>query len=256
MIISPATAALYPARIMHRRHVAPFYRWVYRLFYLLVDIDRLDQIAAGLRVFSVDRFNLVSLRRRDFGDQSGDLRGWAERTLARHGVNLAGGRIRMLCLPRILGYGFNPITVWYCEHADGELRAVIAEVHNTFGERHHYVLASGGAPLPYGESVDKDKGFHVSPFFNLEGRYRFTISEPGTRLRVAIHETRDGAPLMDAILAAERVALSNVQLLSHVLRMPWMTLKVLLGIHWEALKLWVRGAQFHSKPPPPKQESS
>lgn len=256
MAIALDHAALYPARIMHRRHVPPYYRWVYRLFYLLVDIDRLDAVAAGLRGFSVDRFNLVSLRRRDFGDQSGDLRGWAERTLATHGVHLEGGRIRLLCLPRLLGYGFNPISVWYCEHADGALRAVIAEVHNTFGERHHYVLASGGAPLPYGAAVDKDKCFHVSPFFDLKGRYRFTLSEPGARLWVVIHETRDGAPLMDATLAAERKALNDVQLLSHVLRMPWMTVKVLLGIHWEALKLWRRGASFHSKPAPPEQESS
>jgi uncharacterized protein len=256
MTLPPDTGALYPARIMHRRHVPPFYRWVYRLFYLLIDIDRLDAVATGLRLFSVDRFNLVSLRRRDFGDQSGDLRGWAERTLAQHGVEVAGGRIRLLCLPRIFGYGFNPISVWYCEHSDGSLRAIIAEVHNTFGERHHYVLASGGSPLPYQRAVEKEKCFHVSPFFDLQGRYRFTISEPGTRLRVAIHETRDGAPLMGATLAAEQRTLSDAQLLSHVLRMPWMTLKVMLGIHWEALKLWLRGARFHTKPTPPEHESS
>lgn len=256
MPLDPAQAALYPARVMHRRHVPPFYRWVYRLFYLLLDIDTLDATARQLRCFSIDRFNLVSIARRDFGDRSGDLRGWVERTLAAHGVSLEGGRIRLFCLPKILGYGFNPITLWYCDHADGRLRAVIAEVHNTFGERHHYVLASNGAPLAYGEAVDKDKCFHVSPFFDLVGRYRFRLSEPGARLRVVINETRNGAPLMDATLAGERRSLSDVQLLSHVLRMPWMTVKVMLGIHWEALKLWLRGARFHSKPAPPRHESS
>jgi uncharacterized protein len=249
-------AALYPARVMHRRHVKPFYRFVYRIFYVLVDIDRLDAIAAGSRWFSVDRFNLASLRRRDFGDQSGDLRGWAERTLAAFNVRLAGGRIRMLALPRILGYGFNPITLWYCDHADGSPRAVIAEVHNTFGERHHYVLASDGKPLAYDAVHAKEKCFHVSPFFDLVGRYHFTLSSPDDRLRVLIHETRDDAPLMDATLAAERHDFTDRILLSHILRMPWMTVKVALGIHWEALKLWLRGAKFHRKPPPPDHETS
>lgn len=249
-------AALYPARVMHRRHVKPFYRFVYRIFYLLVDIDKLDAIAARTRGFSVDHFNLASLRRRDFGDQSGDLRGWAEGVLAERGVQLGGGRIRLLALPRLLGWGFNPIAIWYCEHADGDLRAVIAEVHNTFGERHHYVLASDGKPLAYDQPHAKDKNFHVSPFFDLVGRYHFTLSAPAERLRVAIHETREGAPLMDAILAAERVALTSGSLLSHSLRMPWMTLKVVLGIHWEALKLWLRGARYHAKPSPPEHETS
>ena len=256
MSAAPLDAALYPARVMHRRHVKPFYRFVYRIFYILVDIDRLDDIARRTGGFSVDGFNLTSLRRRDFGDQSGDLRGWAERVLALHGVDLQGGRIRLLALPRLLGYGFNPISLWYCDHADGTPRAVIAEVHNTFGERHHYVLASGGERLAYDTPHTKEKCFHVSPFFNLDGRYHFTLSAPDARLRVAIHETRDDAPLMDAILAAERKPFSTSTLLSYSLRMPWMALKVMLGIHWEALKLWLRGARYHPKPAPPDHETS
>jgi uncharacterized protein len=249
-------AALYPARVMHRRHVAPLYRFVYRIFYVLIDIDRLDEVAHKVRGFSVDRFNLASLRRRDFGDQSGNLRGWAEALLATHGVTLQGGRIRLLALPRLLGFGFNPISLWYCDHADGTPRAVIAEVHNTFGERHHYVLASGGEPLAYEGPHTKEKCFHVSPFFDLVGRYQFALSAPDERLRVAIHETRDDAPLMDAILAAERKPFTTGTLLSHSLRMPLMTLKVVVGIHWEALKLWLRGARYHPKPSPPNHESS
>lgn len=247
--------ALYPARVAHRRHVAPLYRFVYRIFYLLVDIDRLDALAQRLRWFSVDRFNLVTLRRGDFGDQTGDLRSWAERTVAAYDVSLDGGRILLLALPRVLGYGFNPISLWYCHHADGSLRAVITEVRNTFGERHSYVLASGGSPLPYDIEQSKEKCFHVSPFFDVAGRYRFRLSPPDERLRLVINETRGDAPLMDATLAAERHALTDSALLSHVLRMPWMTVKVILGIHWEALKLWTRGATFHRKPPKPKFET-
>lgn len=159
-------------------------------------------------------------------------------------------------MPRLLGFAFNPISLWYCEHADGSLRAMIAEVRNTFGEKHCYVLASEGRALTYGDAWDKEKCFHVSPFFDLVGDYRFVLSEPGERLRVAIHEAREGIPILDATLAAERQTLSDATLLVQVLRMPFMTLKVVAGIHWEALKIWLRGARFHTKPEPPRHNAS
>lgn len=245
---------LYPARVMHQRLVAPFYRFVYKVFYLLLDIDRIDEAARGLRLFSHNRFNLLSFQDRDHGaQQPGQLRSWAEQLLGERGIQLDGGRIRLLCMPRLFGYAFNPISLWYCEHRDGQLRAVIAEVRNTFGERHCYVLASGGAPLAYNQAHEKEKIFHVSPFFDLVGRYRFTLSEPGESLRIAIHETREGVPIFDGVVAAQRQSLTDAKLLKQVLMMPLMTLKVVAGIHWEALKIWLRGGKFHSKPELPKQ---
>ena len=247
--------ALYRTRVMHRRLVPPFYRFVYRVFYVLVDIDRLEALAARLRFFSYNGFNLLSLRDRDHGDGR-ELRVWAESLLFEQGIELAGGRIRLLAFPRVLGWAFNPISLWYCEHLDGSLRAVIAEVNNTFGEKHSYVLASGGAPWPYEQAMEKDKVFHVSPFFDRVGRYRFTLSAPEARLRVAIHETREGLPILDATLAGERRTLSDAAILGQVLRMPWMAVKVVAGIHWEALKLWLRGAKFHRKPEPVRPDVS
>lgn len=256
--MNPA-AALYPARVAHRRRVAPFYRFVYRVFYLLLDVDRIEEAARGLRLFSYNRFNLLAFHDSDHGSElgpggapGGSLRRWAEDVLREQGIHLAGGRIRLLCMPRLLGFGFNPISLWYCEHADGSLRAVIAEVRNTFGEKHSYVLASGGAPMPYEFPQEKDKCFHVSPFFDLVGRYRFLLSEPGERLRVVIQESREGTPILDATLAGERLALTDAALLGQVLRMPLMTLKVVGAIHWEALKIWLRGGRFHRKPEPPR----
>jgi DUF1365 family protein len=254
-----APGALYDVRVMHRRRVAPFYRFVYDLFYLLVDIDRLPELHRTRKLFSLNRFNLVSLKERDYGDGSGApgaIRRWAEGLLAARGISLEGGRIQVLTLPRILGFAFNPISLYYCEHADGSLRAVIGEVRNTFGERHSYVLGKAGEPLRWDTPQDKDKIFHVSPFFQLEGRYRFHVSEPGESVRVHISETRDGAPLFDATLAGERRALTDGALLGHVLSMPWVTLKVVYAIHWEALKIWLRGAKYVSKPPPPLTEAS
>ena len=253
--MTEAAGFLYPTRVMHRRLVAPLYRFVYRLFHLLVDIDRIDELAMRLKLFSHNRFNLVSFHDRDHGDGArGGLRTWVERLLAQDGIRLDGGRIRLLCLPRILGFAFNPIAIWYCEHRDGTLRAVIAEVRNTFGEKHCYLLASAGRPMTYEGPHEKEKCFHVSPFMDLVGRYRFRFSEPGETVRVLIHETREGVPLLDATLVGERRALTDAALLAQVALMPWMTLKVVAGIHWEALKLWLRGARFHRKPEPPALE--
>ncbi len=247
--------ALYATRVMHRRRVPPFYRFVYRVFYVLVDIDRLERLAQRLRFFSYNGFNLLSLRDRDHGDGQG-LRQWAEALLNERGIDACGGRILLLAFPRVLGFAFNPISLWYCHHRDGRLQAVIAEVNNTFGEKHSYVLASESGALSYEEVIEKDKVFHVSPFFDRQGRYRFQLSAPAERVRVAIHESVDDQPILDATLAGERRALTDGAILGQVLRMPWMTVKVVAGIHWEALKIWLRGGRFHSKPEPLRPDVS
>lgn len=255
--MSAPAGHLYRTHVMHRRRVAPLHRFVYRLFHLLVDIDRIGELHRGLRWFSHNRFNLVSFYDRDHGGRTeGGLRAWAEWRLAQSGVELHGGRIRLLCLPRIGGYAFNPISLWYCESTDGALRAVIAEVRNTFGERHSYVLENGGRPMAWDRPYEKSKAFHVSPFFDLVGLYQFRFSRPADGFRVHIHETRKGEPIFDATLAGTREGLTDARLLAEVLHMPWMTLKVAVGIHWEALKLWLRGASFHRKPLPPQTEWS
>lgn len=249
-------AVLYRARVMHRRRVAPLYRFVYRVFYLLVDIDRLAEAARRHRLFSYNRFNVLSFHDRDHGVAPGGLRAWVDRTLAARGIRLGGGRVRLLCMPRVLGHVFNPISLFYCEDAGGTLRAVIAEVRNTFGERHCYVLEAGGDALEWEQPLRARKCFHVSPFMALEGGYRFRLQEPGERLRVAIAARNDDGPLMDAVLAGERRAFDSRRVLVTVVAMPLMTLKVVAAIHWQALTIWLRGAAFHRKPEPPVQETS
>jgi DUF1365 family protein len=256
--MSNEIGALYSATVMHRRRVAPFYRFVYRIFYLLLDIDRIDELDRSLRWFSRNRFNLLSFRDRDYGRGENDgLRAWATGVLSDGGIELDGGRIRLLTLPRVLGHAFNPISLWYCEHRDGRLLAVIAEVRNTFGEKHSYLLpapASSAGDDAYSWIQDKEKGFHVSPFFDLVGRYRFELGLPGERLRVLIHETREGSPIFDASLTGERRELSDRSIVLQIARMPWMTIKVVVGIHWQALKIWLRGARYHAKPAPPQSD--
>ncbi len=250
-------AALYPSRISHRRLFPKAYRFVYRVFYLLVDVDHIDDTARRLRLFSHNRFNLLSIYDRDHGHgEDGGLRRWAESLLRERGIELEGGRIRLLSLPRVFGYAFNPISMWYCEHADGSLRAVIAEVRNTFGETHSYLLASDSAAMPYQQVHEKEKNFHVSPLMDMEGRYRFTFNDPSARSRVVIREYRRGELLLVATLAGERRELNDRSILKQVLAMPLMALKVVAGIYWEALKIWLRGTKFHSKPEPPSHDVS
>ena len=256
-------AILYSLHVMHRRHVAPLYRFVYKIFSVLFDIDQLDALHQRHRLFSHNHFNVLSFHDADHGrGQVGGLRRWAEEICATQGIALAGGRIRLLAQPRMFGWAFNPVSFWYCEHADGTLRAVIAEVRNTFGEKHSYLLssasqhegASAGLPLPYAVVLEKEKCFHVSPLFDLVGRYHFKFGEPGDKLVVQLNETREGISLIDTAMAGQAKPFSDAEILRQVVRMPVQALKVLIGIHWQALKIWSRGARFHKKPKPPSAE--
>jgi DUF1365 family protein len=242
---------------MHQRFFPVSYRFRYRVFTMLFDIDRLEELAAGTRWFSVDRFNLFSLRTCDHARRDGSpWRPWIEATLAEHGVDLEGGRIRLLTMPRFLGHAFNPLSVWYCEHRDGSPRAVMLEVRNTFGEHHHYLLHEGGTPLQWPVRAEKRKQFHVSPFIDMKPSYVFRIDAPGSVLRLAIDEYEDRKRMLVASQSGYARDFDDRALLRILFTMPWATAKVLFLIHWQALKIWVRGGRFHRKPKPPAQEVS
>jgi DUF1365 family protein len=257
MTLESAPACIYSAEVMHRRFFDSQYRFRYRVFSLLLDIDALDRVAAGSALFSHNRFNLLSFHDEDHlppGETS--LRGWAERTLARAGLESAELKIRLLCFPRILGWGFNPLSLWFCETADGRPVAVIAEVRNTFGERHCYLLRTS-AQAPHWPVRDSHaKEFHVSPFIGMQARYDFHLARPDARLRIAIREYRDDRLMLIATQTGERRAFDTKELARQVLRVPFQTLKVVAAIHWQALKLWLRGEHFHRKPAPPMEEVS
>ena len=180
---------LYLTRVVHRRLFPVKYRFSYRVFSLLLDLACLDENARRLRLLSVDRFNLLSFHRRDHGPRDGaSLRDWAEQLLCSRGIDLEGGKILLLCFPRLLGYGFNPLSIWYCHHRDGSLRALICEVNNTFGEHHFYLLHEQGSAMPWPARAELDKCFHVSPLIGMQGRYRFRLDKPEDRLAVTIEE--------------------------------------------------------------------
>jgi hypothetical protein len=174
------------------------------------------------------------------------LRAWVEAAFAAHDIQLDGGAVRLLAFPRLFGYVFNPLSVFFGYGPDGRLRGLLFEVNNTFGETHSYV-----APYRGGEDLIAPKRFHVSPFFDVTGEYRFRVAAPDERLSLKIDNLAGGARTHLATLKGKRRALSSGALLAALLGAPLMTLKVIAAIHWEALHLWRRGARYRPKPTPP-----
>jgi uncharacterized protein len=230
------SSAIYEGHVTHTRIYPRRHAFTYRVFSLLLDLDELDHL--GLRHFARNRTALASFHDEDHGDGHTPLRDWAKAKLAEAGIE-ADGAIRLLCYPRLLGYVFNPLTVWFCHRADGTLAATIYEVHNTFGERHAYVLAAGS-------TQECDKAFYVSPFLSLDCRYDFHIVPPGENVVVAIRESENGAPVLNAVFSGSRRALTGRNLASAVLRHPLMTLKIVAAIHFEALRLWLKRVPTHA----------
>jgi uncharacterized protein len=242
MAPAPPASGLYLGRVMHHRLRPRRHRFVYRVFSLLLDLDRLGELDRGLRLLAVDRPNLLSFWQRDHGARDGSpLRPWVEAQLRAHGLEEAGARVLLLCFPRLLGYAFNPLSLYYCHDAQGRLAAIVCEVKNRCGEQHAYVLPAG----PARQSAAKT--FYVSPFLAMAARYRFRLEPPGERLSVVIQEEVAQATTLVATLTGERRPLTDAQLLRAVLRLPLMTYKVIVGIHYEALRLWLKGVPLQPR---------
>lgn len=238
--------------VMHQRLRPLRHRLRYRVFSLLLDLDDLPRLHASLRLFSVNRANLFSFYERDHGAGTPTgLADWVRGELRAAGL-AADGKIQLLTMPRMLGYAFNPLSVYFCHDAAGALGAILYEVNNTFGERHAYLLevAPGqrdGARVAQGCA----KAMHVSPFLDMDMNYRFRVCAPAAAreyMRVGVDACDRDGPLLIATYAARRHALGDRALLWALAAHPLLTLKVVAGIHWEALKLWMKGAKVNSKP--------
>jgi hypothetical protein len=232
-------SALYTGTLVHARHAPKEHVFRYPVAYWLLDLDELPELARRLRLVSVNRRNVVTFRDRDHFD--GDLP--LKEAVRRFAGDPAIDRVLCLTQLRVLGHVFNPVSFYWCYRADGALSCMIAELNNTFGERLPELLPGGS--LRY----EHDKRLHVSPFFGLEQRYRYSFSEPAETVyaRIEVHE--DGRMPLHAVLAGRRRELTNATVLRFLARYPLMPLQVLALIHWQALKLYVRGVPFHHKPP-------
>ncbi len=242
-------ACLYVGRVMHHRLQPKTHRFVYRVFTVLFDIDRLDELDRRLRFFSVERANLFSFRYADHGPRNGQpLRLWVEAELEKAGMTTRPATIRLLAMPRFLGYAFNPLSLYYCYDAAGRAFAIIYEVKNTFGEQHAYVLAIDDDAASRGVVRQQcDKNFYVSPFIEAKAAYRFRLNLPKDRLQVLIREQIESGLLLIATLTGERRALTDGELLRQALRHPFLTQKVIATIHIQALKLWLKGIRLQPR---------
>ena len=249
------TSALYAGLVLHRRFGKVEHKLRYRMTMALLDLDELDGLDRRLRLFSRNRLNLFSFHDRDHLPKAAapgaSLRGTVDAELAAAGLDLGGGAIRLLSLPRILGHAFNPLSVYFCHAADGRLGAMLYEVNNTFGQRHSYLIPVEEVEPGGGVAQSCDKVFYVSPFLDMDLRYHFRIVPPGERLSVAVDGTRGGVRAITASFAGERRALTDAALLKSFIGHPLLSVSVVVGIHWEALKLWCKGVRLHARPAPP-----
>lgn len=248
-----SAGCLYQGDVVHVRRRPRHHRLRYAVFSILVDIDQLPRIEAKCRLFSVDRFNLFSFHRRDHADGQTLLRKWVDTHLSSAGIYLDGGAVHLLCYPRVLGFVFNPLSLYFCHRRDGNLAAILYEVHNTFGERHTYLIPVNASNPPGLIRQSCPKRLHVSPFIPMDARYDFRLAPPGETVTVTIAESDDQGPLLQASFVGTRAPFNDKELFYAFCRYPLMTLKVIAGIHWEALQIWRKGARYHRKPAPPDQ---
>jgi len=236
---------LYSGVVTHVRHRPRRHALRYRLFMLLLDLDRPP--AERTRLLGHGRFGLASFREADHGDRSGrPLSLQIRERLASAGI-AADGAICLLTMPRILGHGFNPLSVYFCHAADGALAAILHEVTNTFGERHVYVApADRSSPV---QRHSADKRFYVSPFMDMEMRYRFAVEPPDSRTSIVIEVDDADGSRMTAAFTGTREPLTAKTLLAAWLAHPLMSLAVVAGIHWEALQLVLKGLRVRQRPP-------
>ena len=257
--ISQPALRIYAGDVVHCRHDALRHTLRYKAVSFAIDINRLEEAARSTRFFSASRFNLFSIYVEDYMEKGfTSLTAYIHHLLQQAEIPIKPDQITLLTYPRFLGRAFNPLSVFYC-YSKGALSAIVYQVNNTFGQRHHYAVAVSGP----GSSSKKQnykhccpKVFYVSPFIEVSGAYQFTVRPPQETVSLIIRLMQENTPKLTATFLGKRHQTSPLNLLSLGLRYFQHSAKVLGLIHYEALKLWIKGAPFIKRPPPPKQNTT
>ncbi|WP_370978567.1 DUF1365 domain-containing protein [Agaribacterium sp. ZY112] len=257
-------SALYCGHVMHHRFFPVVHRFIYRVFSVCIDLDELDALNK-LRFFSVNKFNLFSFFEKDHAQKQEKLARQIRTLLSEKGYSKATVKIKLLCYPRVLGYVFNPLSVYFCYNDKDKLEVILYEVSNTFGSRHTYVLEAN-SDKEHNNIIkhSSNKLMYVSPFMPMDNRYHFRMQAPNDRVSVCIRQVQlapgndsseqsksdKNQALLHATFTGKRKQLSDRALLSAFFRYPLMSLKVMLAIHWQALKLWKKGLRLQPRTQP------
>jgi uncharacterized protein len=246
-------SCVYAGEVVHHRVRPKPHGLKYQVFSLLLDVDEVDALDRRLWLFSRNRWNVVSFYDRDHGAGTPGMAiaDHARATFAAAGLGAATARIFLLAYPRIVGYGFNPISVYYGYGSDGHLAGLIYEVNNTFGERRSYVVPVAGAVDDDAHTVHAHgckKELYVSPFTDMAGRYSFRVREPADETLLAVNLRDDDGPLLRTHFRANRLAISDGVLARLMMTLPFLTLKVIAAIHLEAARLWLKGVPLTTRP--------
>jgi uncharacterized protein len=242
-----ARAQIGIGEVRHRRLRPAVNAFAYPTYFLLLPMRSLR--AQPVAALARNRFGLLSFHDRDHGDGGGDALAWLEGLLAAEGVHDATGEVWLHTYPRVLGYVFKPVSFWYCHRPDGSLAAVVAEVNNTFGERHCYLLDGPG--LAWGQELRASKVFHVSPFCQVQGQYRFRFMRTADRTVARVDHDDDQGALLQTSVSGHLQPLTASSARRAFFGMPLMSLGVIARIHWQALRLWLKRVPFVAKPDAP-----
>ena len=234
---------IYKGIVTHRRFKPKRHFFSYKTFSVFFDLDELKDLDKKISIFSLNKFNLFSFYNKDHGERDGtDLKNWVLGNLKKFNINFKVSKIKLLCFPRIFGYVFNPLSIFYCYNENFELRAILYEVKNTYNEQHTYVFPVVKDNKIITQSCNKK--FYVSPFIEMETAYNFRLAEPKETLSIFIKQTDKEGMLLSACQIGRKEHISTKQLITNFLKHPMMTFKIILAIHFEALRLWRKGVKI------------
>ena len=239
-------SSIYIGNVIHKRFKPKVHFFKYNVFSILIDISEINLLDRNLKIFSYNKFNIVSFYDADHGPRDGTpIKDWVIKNLKKNQINTEDIKIKLLCYPRIFGYVFNPLSVFYIYNKYSELISILYEVKNTFGEQHTYIFKNKENENPIKHSCKKK--FHVSPFIEMNCTYFFKILKPCEKISVIIDQYDEEGKLLYASQDGNRIELNNKNLFLSYIKHPLMTLKIIAAIHFEAFKLWSKGIKFIKK---------